>query len=109
MKKLIAGLAAIMILVCGCTAAFAEQKILTKEEAIQVALDRVGMNEKDVTFTKIEMDWDDGRQVWEIEFLNAGYEYEFDIDARTGCILEMDVSRHHGSDRVDWDDIFDFD
>ncbi|MBQ6514495.1 MAG: hypothetical protein IJI09_07180 [Clostridia bacterium] len=29
MKKLIASLVAIMILVCGCTAAFAEQKALT--------------------------------------------------------------------------------
>ena len=32
MKKLIAGLVAIMILVCGCTAAFADQKSLTREE-----------------------------------------------------------------------------
>ena len=86
MKKLIAGLVAIMILVCGCTAAFADQKSLTREEAIQVALDRVGLKD-------------------------AGVEYDFDIDARTGNVLEMDISRRHGHDTDwdDWDDIFDFD
>ena len=111
MKKLIASLVAIMILVCGCTAAFAEQKLLTKEEAVQVALDQVNLKEEDVTITKTEMDWDDGRQIWEIEFFSAGVEYEFDIDARTGRILDMDISRHHGYDKDwdDWDDIFDFD
>ena len=114
MKKLIAGLVAIMILVCGCTAAFADQKSLTREEAIQVALDRVGLKEEAVTFTKIELDRDDGRQIWEIEFISAGVEYDFDIDARTGNVLEMDISRRHGHDTDwddwdDWGDIFDFD
>ena len=109
MKKLIAGLVAIMILVCGCTAAFADQKSLTREEAIQVALDRVCLKEEAVTFTKIELDRDDGRQIWEIEFVSAGVEYEFDIDARTGNIREMDISRRHGHDTDwdDWDDLFD--
>ena len=111
MKKLIAGLVAIMILVCGCTAAFADQKSLTREEAIQVALDRVCLKEEAVTFTKIELDRDDGRQIWEIEFISAGVEYDFDIDARTGNVLEMDIPRRHGHDTDwdDWDDIFDFD
>lgn len=96
MKKLIAGLAAIMILVCGCTAAFAEEKILTKEEAVQVALERVALRKETVTFTKIELDRDDGRQIWEVEFISDGTEYEFEIDARTGCVLEMDVTRLRG-------------
>ena len=98
MKKLIAGLVAIMLLVCGCTAAFAEQKTLTREEAIQVALDQVGLKEEAVTFTKIEMDRDDGRLVWEIDFISGGVEYEFDIDARTGRILDRDVSRGYDHD-----------
>lgn len=109
MKKLIAGLVAIMILVCGCTAAFADQNSVTREEAIQIALERVNLKEEAVTFTKIELDRDDGRQIWEIEFVSAGVEYEFDIDARTGIIREMDISRRHGHDTDwdDWDDLFD--
>ena len=71
MKKLIAGLVAIMILVCGCSATFAEQNALTGEEAIQVALDQVGLNEKGVTVTKTEMNRDDSCQLWDIEFISA--------------------------------------
>ena len=111
MKKLIAGLAAIMILVCGCTAVFAEEKILTGEEAVQVALDQVALKEEEVTVTKIEMDREDGYLIWDIEFVSAYAEYEFAIDARTGRILARVSSRIHGhdNDRDDWNDIFDFD
>ena len=80
MKKLIASLVAIMILVCGCTAAFAEQKALTGEEALQAALLQVGLNEKSATVTK---------------FNNANTKYEFVIDALTGNILVRLSSRIH--------------
>ena len=102
MKKLIAGLVAIMILACGCTAAFAEQKTLTGEEALQVALDQVGLNEKGVTVTRIEMDQVDGTQLWDTVFTCAYAEYEFVIDARTGNILVRLVCRiqSHNSDLI---------
>ena len=93
MKKLIAGLVAIMILACGCTAAFAEQKTLTGEEALQAALLQVGLNEKGVTVTKIEMNKVDGNQLWDIEFTSAYAKYEFVIDALTGNILVRLSSR----------------
>ena len=105
MKKLIASLVAIMILVCGCTAAFAEQKALTGEEALQVALDQVGLNEKGVTVTKIEMNRDDSYQLWDIEFISADTKYEFVIDALTGRILVRLSSRIHNNDR---DNIYNF-
>ena len=97
MKKLIASLVAIMILVCGCTAAFAEQKTLTGEEALQVALEQVGQNEKEVTVTKIEMNRVDGNQLWDIGFNSATTEYEFVIDALTGSILVRLSSRIHSN------------
>ena len=102
MKKLIASLVAIMILVCGCTAAFAEQKTLTGEEALQVALEQVGLNEKGVTVTKIEMNQVDGNQLWDIGFVSADTEYEFVIDALTGRILVRLSSRihSHNSDQI---------
>ncbi len=97
MKKLIASLVAIMILVCGCTAAFAEQKTLTGEEALQVALEQVGQNEKEVTVTKIEMNRVDGNQLWDIGFNSTTTEYEFVIDALTGSILVRLSSRIHSN------------
>ena len=102
MKKLIAGLVAIMILACGCTAAFAEQKTLTGEEALQAALLQGGRNEKGVTVTKIEMNKVDGNQLWDIEFTSAYAKYEFVIDALTGNILVRLSSRiaGHNSDLI---------
>lgn len=105
MKKLIAGIAALMILVCGC-AAFAEGSPLTREEAVQAALYSAGVKEDQATFTKISMDRDDGRAVWEIDFVSGGIEYELDIDALTGRVLECSKERYDGwdDDRYDWDD-----
>ncbi len=102
MKKLIAGLVAIMILACGCTAAFAEQKTLTGEEALQAALLQVGLNEKSVTVTKLEMNQVDGNQLWDIVFTSAYAEYEFVVDALTGNILVRLSSRiaGHNSDLI---------
>ena len=98
MKKLIASLVAIMILACGCTAAFAEQKTITGEEALQAALIQVGLNEKEVTVTRIEMNQVDGNQLWDIEFTSAYAGYEFVIDAVTGSILVRLSSRLHSHD-----------
>ena len=39
------------------------------------------------------MDNDNGRLEWEIEFVEGGMEYEFDIDARTSAVLDMDIDR----------------
>ena len=102
MKKLIAGLVAIMILACGCTAAFAEQKTLTGEEALQAALLQVGLNEKSVTVTKLEMNQVDGNQLWDVVFTSAYAEYEFVVDALTGNILVRLSSRiaGHNSDLI---------
>ena len=110
MKKLIAGIAALMLLVCGCTAAFADQNNLTREEAMKVALDYTGLKENQVTFTKAKMDREDGRKVWEIDFISNGIEYEFDVDVRTGLITKADRDRYPDYDHDDiFDDWFDFD
>ncbi len=64
---------------------------ITLEAAKQIALAKVGMKEEDVKFTKQHLDKDDGRTVYEIEFVVNGMEYEFDIDAASGAILEFDA------------------
>ena len=112
MKKLIAALTALMLLVCGCISAFAEKAPITKEDAMKIVLDYAGLKEEEVTFTKLKLDLDDGRQVYEIGFICNGIEYEFDVDVRTGRILETDMDNYVRYDRDDdWDldDWFDFD
>ena len=97
MKKFVALMIALMALVC-CVSAVAAPSVLSKEEAMQAALDHIGLTNAKVTFTEVHQDLDDGCLIWEIEFIHDGVEYEFDIDAHTGKILEMDITRHASHD-----------
>ncbi len=121
MKKLTAVIAARMIMVCGCSACFAEQKAITQEEALKIALDYAGLKEDQITLTKSHRSRDNGGPIWEIEFRCNGVEYDFDVDMLTGQILEVDQDSEYYLDRDhdrhddddddwdDWDDWFDFD
>ena len=112
MKKLMAVIVAVMMTV-GCASAFAAGNAMTKEEAVQAALDYAGLKAGQVTFTRVQMDRDDGRQVYEIKFVCNGIEYEMDVDVLTGRIYDTDqdcFDRYdHDDHDDDWDDWFDFD
>ena len=59
---------------------------ITLEEARQKALAKVsGATEQNI---RLELDWDDGRPVYEGEIHYGNMEYEFEIDANTGNFLE---------------------
>ncbi len=64
--------------------------IITAAKAKSIALSNAGLAGCDVTFTKVERDRDDGVTVYEIEFYWNGYEYEYEINAVTGKIIEKD-------------------
>ena len=63
---------------------------ITMEDAKSIALQDAGLNAGQVYFKKVQLDRDDGRTVYEVEFLCNGYEYEYEIDSKTGSILERD-------------------
>lgn len=64
---------------------------LTREEALEKALEHANIDKKDVDLVKkVELDYEHGRKIYEIEFYNNGYEYEYDVDAETGRILKFD-------------------
>ena len=67
---------------------------ITLEEAKKVALDDAKLTAADVTFTKAKLDYDDGRAVYDIEFYSGTKEYDYEIDAATGRILEKDIDRN---------------
>lgn len=56
------------------------------EDAKAAALADAGLSADGVTFTKAKLDWEDGLQVYDIEFYTATHEYEYEIDASTGAI-----------------------
>lgn len=64
---------------------------LTAEDAKAKALAHAGLAETDVTFIKAELDRDDGRLVYDVEFYTADYkEYDYEIDAATGEVVSYD-------------------
>ncbi len=62
-----------------------------EDSAKAAALAHAGFKESDVSNIKIKLDRDDGRYIYEIEFRNGRYEYEYDIDALTGNIIDFDI------------------
>ena len=40
---------------------------------------------------KVEFDMDDGVPVYEVEVINGEYEYDVEIHAKTGTILDVDM------------------
>ena len=64
---------------------------ITAEDAKAKALAHAGLAETDVTFIKAELDRDDGRLVYDVEFYTADYkEYDYEIDAVTGEVVSYD-------------------
>ena len=65
--------------------------LLTEEEARAAALTHAGLSEQDVTFVKCRLEREDGRQVYDVEFVTADYrEYDYEIDPATGEVLSYD-------------------
>lgn len=67
--------------------------VITLDEAQAIALERAGLSGKNVTFTKSKLERDDGIQKYEIEFRYDGLEYELEINAATGAIIEYSTDR----------------
>lgn len=67
-----------------------EAGLLTAEEAQAMALAHAGLTGDEAAFTKWELEWEDGRQVYDIEFCAAGTEYGCEIDAATGAVVKFD-------------------
>lgn len=60
------------------------------EKAKEIALNHAGLSASEVGFIKAHMDYDDGRQVYDVEFYKDMTEYDYEIDAFTGDIWSYD-------------------
>ena len=63
------------------------------DQAKSIALKHAGLSAAEVSFTKAKLEKDDGLRKYEIEFIKGSTEYEYEIDAATGSVLEYDVER----------------
>lgn len=72
-----------------------------KAKAKSIALKDAGVSASSATFTKTKLDYEDGIRVYEIEFYTNSAEYEYEVNAKTGKIRDMDVEHFDCDD--DWD------
>ena len=64
---------------------------LTADQAKDKVLAHAGLKANQVTFVKSKLDWDDGRQVYDVEFYTSdNKEYDYEIDASTGEVINYD-------------------
>lgn len=61
---------------------------LDAEAAKAAALAEAGLTEDAVTFVRTSLDYDDGRRIYDIEFVSNDVEYSFEISADDGSIIE---------------------
>lgn len=73
---------------------------ISLETAKEVALQHAGLTAAQVTFTKANLDYDDGRSYYDIEFRVGTAEYDFEIDVKTGKVLDYDYDLNDGR----WED-----
>lgn len=64
------------------------------DRAKAIALEHAGLADSRVIFTHLSMDREDGRMVYEVEFRLNGTEYEYEIDASTGRIVDHERDTH---------------
>lgn len=69
--------------------------------AKQIALSHAGLNEAAITFSKAKLDYEDGRLVYEVEFYTVDKEYEYDIDAVSGQIIDVEIEQRKTSQTSD--------
>ena len=96
MKKAVAGVMTFVMMLALSATSFAAGGRLTLEEAKQTALARAGVNASEANFTKAYQNWDDGREVYEIEFYVNGTEYDMDVDVLTGNVTDFSMDYHGG-------------
>ncbi|MFY9482539.1 MAG: PepSY domain-containing protein, partial [Tissierellaceae bacterium] len=66
------------------------QTVIGIEKAKSIAFNHAGVAAADVRDLDVELDEDDGRKIYEIDFEFGDREYEYDIDAYTGKILDWE-------------------
>ena len=64
-----------------------EKGYIGREAALQAAVNQLQASPEDISYKEIEMDFDDGVMVYEVEFILDGYEYDIEVDAKSGAVL----------------------
>ena len=75
----------------------AQSGAITSQQAQAAALREVQLTAGEVTFTKTQLEQDDGQWIYEVAFRTSAGRYEMDLDAQTGEVLASAFDQHDGS------------
>lgn len=65
---------------------------ITANDAKNAALRHAGLQEDQVSDVDIDLDRDNGKLIYEVDFNSGSTEYDYDIDAETGEVISADKS-----------------
>ena len=65
-----------------------QNKRISPEKATKIALRHAGVKKSDAIIGKAKLEYDDGRESYEIEFYANNYDNDYDIDALSGAVIE---------------------
>ncbi|MBQ9741584.1 MAG: PepSY domain-containing protein [Kiritimatiellae bacterium] len=78
---------------CQSAAIPSNNGFIGRQAAIRAALAHAKFHESDVRWLKCELDREDGVMVYEVDFKKDGFEYDYDIDAKTGTVIKAKKER----------------
>lgn len=70
-----------------------QSETITADAAADIALAHAGLTRADVTRLDVKYDFDDGVPTYEVDFHHGKTEYDYEIHAETGAILDFDRDR----------------
>ena len=65
--------------------------LISANEALEAALAHAGVARSEAKDTEVELEHDNGVQIYEVEFKANGYEYDYDINAATGAVIKHEA------------------
>lgn len=67
-----------------------QPELIGEEKAKAAALAHAGLKADNVKFIRTELDRDDGRTLYEVDFYSGSTEYDYDIDAYSGAVIKAE-------------------
>lgn len=67
-----------------------EANYIGRDKAKEIALKQANIKESNISGLEIQLDFEDGIMVYEVEFYSNGIEYDYDINATTGDVIKED-------------------
>ena len=70
-----------------------DKEYIGSDKALEAALNDAGVKKENATIDKIELDFDDGYMIYEVDFFTDDAEYEYEIDALKGTVINKEIEK----------------